>query len=207
MRLVSRDSVTLLSFLLFPTSSIDRFCKGDSHCEEASWKARFLVGENKTNRIVGRECASCCDAYQSWRYPSLYAETAVSLTKFENPHPPSRHSLKSRRKIPSLRLSICILLAQPLSANEVANSRGFFEIMGFFGDGDWEQLGAKRTHLGGRLCLGVKLDDDFTNCLIWGRATPFSRWSVELPALIFACEWRGPGARLNHVTIPSRICT
>lgn len=34
-------------------------------------------------------------------------------------------------------------------------------------------MGAKRTHLGGRLCLGVKLDDDFTNCLIWGESNAF----------------------------------
>ena len=31
---------------------------------------RSLV-RGRTNRIVGRACASCCDAYRSWRYPSL----------------------------------------------------------------------------------------------------------------------------------------
>lgn len=65
----------------------------------------------------------------------------------------------------------------------------------------------KRTHLGGRWWLGVKLGMTIHELLIWGRATPFSRWSVELPALIFAWEWRGPGTRLNHVMIPSRMCT
>lgn len=42
-------------------------------------ECRVSEDREKTNRIVGRECASCCDAYQSWRYPSLHTGTTVSL--------------------------------------------------------------------------------------------------------------------------------
>lgn len=35
------------------------------------------------------------------------------------------------------------------------------------------KAGGTLRHLGGRLCLGVKLDDDFTNCLIWGESNAF----------------------------------
>lgn len=50
-----------------------------SIAKEASWLSCVSGGREKTNRIVGRECASCCDAYQSWRYPSLHAGTTVSI--------------------------------------------------------------------------------------------------------------------------------
>lgn len=38
----------------------------------------------RTNRIVGTGCASCCDAYRSWRYPSLLrriSKTAEMLSR------------------------------------------------------------------------------------------------------------------------------
>ena len=45
------------------------------HCSPMFWSISSLVegksGGGKTNRIDGTECASCCDAYRSWRYPSL----------------------------------------------------------------------------------------------------------------------------------------
>lgn len=91
----------------------------------------------KTNRIVGRECASCCDAYQSWRYPSLHAETAVSLTTLENPRPyldtVTVPSLVEKNPIVAF-LHMYSSRAAFLSAEEATGSPGIFEIMGFFGD-------------------------------------------------------------------------
>lgn len=52
---------------------------------------------------------------------------------------------------------------------------------------------SRRTHLGGRWWLGVKLGMTIHRLLIWGEQRLFRGGVVELPALIFAWEWRGPG--------------
>lgn len=70
------------------------------------------------------------------------------------------NSLKSRQR--SHHFALDMYSSRAASLGKEATSRGFRN-NGIFGDGDWEQWEQKRTHLGGRLCLGVKLDDDFTN--------------------------------------------
>lgn len=39
----------------------------------------LATGCGRTNRIVGTERASCCDAYRSWRYPSLQEIVSIHV--------------------------------------------------------------------------------------------------------------------------------
>lgn len=146
------------------------------------------MGE-KTNRIVGRECASCCDAYQSWRYPSLHTGSTVSLVFRIMTQ--QRFFARSRP-----RFSLGVLCPRAASFDGICRAFRGFRRNGIFEAASRNSI---KTYSSWRSVVVRREagDDDSQIVNLGGRATPFSRWSVELPALIFAWEWRGPGRPSN----------
>lgn len=63
-------------------------------CSQRHFLVNWKVG--RTNRIVGTECASCCDAYRNWRYPSLQNKVSTGSSQSPDLIPLAQAHLDSR---------------------------------------------------------------------------------------------------------------